>query len=206
MTEKATELTERKGMNCSNCKKVTDTKEPVFVKKSKKGNRYYLQAYCADCPKKKSRPVAETEFKCLSKEQQKEIKNLDNGDEHALDSNNGGLLPLLPLLGAIFSGIAAASTATGAIANTVISKKSADEEKRHNEAREKILREAASEAPATGSGVPNSNLQVSDEENGKKSKKKPKKVKKTEDQKITKAINFLEERGYKITMDLSDSD
>ena len=105
----------------------------------------------------------------MSKEQQKEIKNLDNGDEYGLDSNNGGLLPLLPLLGAIFSGIAAASTATGAIANTVISNKRADEEKRHNEERERIMREAAKQ----GSGL-SSVSNEEQEKNKKKSKKKNK--------------------------------
>ena len=202
MSEIATELTEKKKIRCLKCGKETDSEEPVFIKKSKNG-RYFILLTCAVCKKNKSISVGKEKLKRLPKEHRDKIKELEADDDYKFE---GGLLPLLPLLGAIFSGIAAASTATGAIANTVISKKSADEEKRHNEAREKILREAASEAPATGSGVPNSNLQVSDEENGKKSKKKPKKVKKTEDQKITKAINFLEERGYKITMDLSDSD
>ena len=140
MSEIATELTEKKKIRCLKCGKETDSEEPVFIKKSK-NDRYFILLTCAVCKKNKSISVGKEKLKRLPKEHRDKIKELEADDDYKFE---GGLLPLLPLLGAIFSGIAAASTATGAIANTVISKKSADEEKRHNEAREKILREAAS--------------------------------------------------------------
>ena len=62
---------------------------------------------------------------------------------------NGGILPLLPLLGLIFGGISAASAVAGTTASAVLQKQKNDEEKRSNEEKERIMREAAK-----GEGIP----------------------------------------------------
>ena len=214
MSEIATELTEKKKIRCLKCGKETDSEEPVFIKKSKNG-RYFILLTCAVCKKNKSISVGKEKLKRLPKEHRDKIKELEADDDYKFE---GGLLPLLPLLGAIFSGIAAASTATGAIANTVISNKRADEEKRHNEEREKIMREAAKQ----GSGLSS----VSNEEQEEKQDEKQEQEEETprnhrsesdkilryskylethlrKEEQIKRAIRLLDSCGYTISMEIS---
>jgi hypothetical protein len=139
MSENATEI---KKQRCMKCAKETDNIEPIEIKKTS-NNRFSLIATCAVCNKKKSQFIGKDKLKHLPKEMRKKVEKLEKGDSY-----EGGILPFLPL---ILAGIAAASTVAGTVANTVIGKNKADEEKRHNEEKEKIMKQAAS-GESTGSG------------------------------------------------------
>ena len=49
-----------------------------------------------------------------------------------IETKNGGIIPLLPVIAAIAAGITALSTAGGVTANTIISAKNSAETERHN--------------------------------------------------------------------------
>jgi len=139
MSENSTEIPTKQ--RCMKCAKETENIEPIEIKKTA-NNKYSLQATCAVCNKKKSRFIGKDKLKHLPEKMQKKITKLGNGESYT-----GGILPFLPL---ILAGIGAASAVAGTTASTIINKQKANEEKRHNEEKEKIMREAS--AAPSGSG------------------------------------------------------
>ena len=123
---------------CFACKKETECLNPQL--KKSKNNRLCLSSNCA-CGKKKNSFIKKEIIKRFPSEVRKQLKEVNPGERF-----QGGILPLLPLLGLIFSGIGAASGVAGAVAKSVINKQKADEEKRHHEEQERIMREAATQA------------------------------------------------------------
>ena len=174
----STENSEKVETYCVSCKGKTECTK-LKIRKSK-NNRLGLSSICEKCGKKKFNFIKKEKYKKFPEDVSKQLSELKPGEKYT-----GGIIPLLALLPAIFGGIAAASGVAGTVANSVISKKQADEEKRHNEEKEKIMREAA------GSGI---------EEIKKKDKKK------TLEEKRDKAIKFLTSIGYTVVIDLNDSD
>ena len=123
-------------LKCAICKNFTQTINPIIITKLTE-NRYYIKAICSICNKFKS--------KVLNKEQ---IKLLPNEIQQAADNTtfintierNGGLLPIIPLIGAIAMGISALASAGGATASAIISAKNFAEQERHNKQLEDIAR------------------------------------------------------------------
>ena len=56
------------------------------------------------------------------------------------DAKTGGILVLLPLLGALFAGLTAAGSTAGVVANSVLQANKNEEQERHNKEIEKISR------------------------------------------------------------------
>ena len=123
-------------LKCANCKDYTQTINPIIINKLTE-NRYHIKAVCSICNKFKS--------KFLNKEQ---IMLLPNEIQQATDNTtftntierNGGLLPIIPLIGAIAAGISALASAGGATASAIISAKNSTEQERHNKQLEDIAR------------------------------------------------------------------
>ena len=107
----------------ASCNDFTQTIGPIIISKLSE-NRYHIKAVCSICNKFKS--------KLLNKEQ---VKLLPNEIQQAADNTtftntierNGGLLPIIPLIGAIAAGISALASAGGVAAYAIISAKNSAE-------------------------------------------------------------------------------
>ena len=170
---------------CSHCKLFTDQVNDnlLFVKTTR---NIQLKIMCAKCSRPKSQYISN---KVLH--QFPDIKQVldtlpikGKVTEKNIVDKEGGILPLLPLLGAIFGGISAAGAAGGAaagITQAVHNKQKADfeleEQKRHNIEVEKIAR---------GQALHN------DED--------------IEEEMIASAKEFLTGKGYSIFKNNDDSD
>jgi hypothetical protein len=128
------------GISCNYCGEHTQSIEPIIIKRTDE-NRYYVKSKCIICEKMKNKFLNKKQIKLLPDD----IRNIEIGKEV---TNNivkeGKLLPLIPLLGAIFAGVSALTGIGGLTASTVISAKKAAEDKRHNEQIEQIAQNVAS--------------------------------------------------------------
>ena len=172
-------MVEIKDTYCVKCGNHTESIEPTSIDKIQK-NRYGFRTTCSVCKLKKYQFIKKAYIKNLPEE----IRNMEERT-----TQKGGFLPLIPLLGLIFGGIAAASGVARTVANTVISKQKANEEQRHNEESEKIMREVQ------GSAILN--------ETSSSEKPEVKKQKKSEEDKIEKCIKYLQKRGYIVSINIS---
>jgi hypothetical protein len=159
---------------CLICKTKTPNTEPAYLAKTR-NKRIGLHSTCTSCGKGKFLFIANKKVCKFPKDVRKALQKLEPEESY-----EGGILPLLPLLGLIAAGVTAASGVAGTVANTVIQSKKAEEEKRHNEEIEKAVK---------GQGLSN-----------RASKKKDIK------HKLEKSIALLEKHGAKVTLDLSDSE
>ena len=123
-------------LKCANCKDYTQTINPIIITKLTE-NIYHIKAVCSICNKFKS--------KFLNKEQ---IKLLPNEIQQASDNTtftntierNGGLLPIIPLISAIYMSILALASAGGAKSSAIISAKNSTEKEKHHRELESIAR------------------------------------------------------------------
>lgn len=121
-------------LRCNRCKKVVPVDNPVISKLP--GNKYTITAKCLSCNKPISKAMNKKQIKLLPKSI---VETKDySAIEHYKDEKTGGILPLLPLLGAIFGGIAAAGSTAGVVANSVLQSKKNAEQERHNREVERI--------------------------------------------------------------------
>jgi len=133
---------------CTHCRKYTDqvNNNLLFVKTTRS---IQLKIMCAICSRPKSKYIPNkvlNQFPDI-KEVLTQLPSKGKVSEKSLNDKEGGILPLLPLLGSIFGGISAAGAAGGAaagITQAVHNKQKADfeleEQKRHNLEVEKLAR------------------------------------------------------------------
>jgi hypothetical protein len=127
-------------IKCKTCKEFTDCQEPVTIKKYGQ-NKFLIKTVCIICKGLKTKTLNEMQRKILPKE----ILEMSENSEVANNiTREGAILPLIPLLGAIFAGVSALTGIGGATASAVIGAKKAAEDKRHNEAMEQIAQNVAS--------------------------------------------------------------
>ena len=159
-------------LRCKNCKEFTQSINPIIIKKET-NNRFHIKAVCSICNKLKTKYLNIEQVNLLPDE----IKNApDNTTFTDTIVRNGGILPLLPLIGAIAAGITALASAGGATASAVISAKNSAQQERHN-------REL--EAAARGNGL-DKNIQ-------------PLKGM-TDDELIHRSIEFLTGKGFSVSI------
>ena len=103
-------------IKCDNCKDYTQTINSIIITKLKE-NRYHIKAVCSICNKFKSKFLNKEQIILLSKEIQQATNNttFTNTIER-----NGGLLPIIPLIGAIAMDISALASAGGTAASAII--------------------------------------------------------------------------------------
>ena len=162
---------------CAKCKDYTgnNTENVVFVKTSRSN---MIKVLCAQCKYPKSAYIQKSIMKQFPEiDKALEILNVKESiSGHQLKDSEGGILPLLPLLGAIFGGITAAGSTATAVAVPVLNKQKADaeieEQRRHNTEMEKLAR---------GDGLLTINKQTSDS---------------LEDEMIESAKTFLSGKGF----------
>jgi len=114
------------GLKCSKCKEITQTIEPMKIKKYGK-NKYLMTGVCSICQNKKTKMLNKAQRKELAPE----ITNLKVGEK----IKSGGILPIIPLLGLLTGGITALSAVGSAVASNIIQAKK-------NEAEIELQREA----------------------------------------------------------------
>jgi hypothetical protein len=123
-------------IRCNRCKNSFDVVSPVIRKQP--GNKYVVNAICMSCNKPITRKLSKTQIQRLPK------SILDANDYSTFtdykDEKTGGILPLIPLLAAIFGGLTAAGSTAGVVANSVLQAKKNEEEQRHNLEVEKAIR------------------------------------------------------------------
>ena len=128
------------GLKCSRCKAITETKEPICFSRSG-NNKYHITGTCVICNKLKSKVMNKHQRMCLPEE----IIKMQIGSRITNNiERNGGILPIIPLIGAIAAGISALTGAAGVTANAVLKSKENAEQARHN----RVLEEAVK-----GSGI-----------------------------------------------------
>jgi hypothetical protein len=123
-------------VHCKRCKRNVDITDTVIKELS--GNRYTPSATCLLCSKPISRAPSMKQVKLLP-------KHIIAANEFGAftdykDEKTGGILPLLPLLAAIFGGLTAAGSTAGVVANSVLQAKRNQVEQRHNLEVEKMAR------------------------------------------------------------------
>ena len=135
-------------LRCNTCKEFTQSINPIIIKKQK-NNRFHIKAVCLICNKFTTKYLNIEQVKLLPDE----IKNApDNTTFTDTIERNGGIFPLLPLIGAIAAEITALASAGGAIGSAVISAKNSGEQKRHHRQLEDIAR---------GNGISNEKVERS---------------------------------------------
>ena len=97
----------------------------------------------------------------------------------------GGLIPIIPMIGAIAMGISALASAAGTTASVVLANKQANETKRHNKHIEQIA----------GNGISNEGIKI-DEPKFISDKALPVKKTITDDELINKSMKFLRGKGF----------
>ena len=113
---------------CINCKEYTHSISPISIIKVAT-NRFHIKAMCYICNKFKTKFLNKEQIKHLPDE----IRNAtDNSTFNDTIERNGGIIPLIFLIGAIAAGISALASAGGATASAIISAKNAAEEERHH--------------------------------------------------------------------------
>ena len=125
-----------------------------------------------------------------------EIRNAPNNTTFTNTiERNGGIIPLLPLIGAIAAGITALASAGRATASAVISAKNSTEQERHN-------REL--EAAARGNGLMSVDSLKNNEDlqplKGMSDRALPVDRSMTDDELINKSIEFLTGKGFSVTI------
>lgn len=109
--------------------------------------RYELFGTCAVCGGVKSKFLNADEVRLLPPEAL--AAPAGTTFDNALE-RDGGVLPLLPLLGAIAAGVSALAGVGSTTANVVLNAKKHAEEERHNREIEKIAREVPAEKVSVG--------------------------------------------------------
>ena len=162
-------------LRCKNCKQFTQSINPIIIKKEP-NNRFHIKAVCSICNKFKTKYLKIEQVNLLPDE----IKNApDNSTFTDTIVRNGGILPLLPLIGAIEAGITALASAGGATASVVLANKQANETERHNKAIEHIA--------AQGGTIRNDIIK-----NGENTM--------SDDDLINKSIEFLTGKGFNVSI------
>ena len=123
-------------LKCANCKDYTQTINPIIINKLSE-NRYHIKAVCSICNKFKSKFLNKEQIMLLPNEIQQTTNNttFTNTIER-----NGGLLPIIPLIGAIAAGVSALASVGGTTASAIISAKNSAEQERHNKQLEDITK------------------------------------------------------------------
>ena len=124
---------------CTYCGENTQSIEPISIKRSA-AKRYYIKAKCIICGKIKSKFLNDAQRKQLSQE----VLDIPIGTtvDNNITTKEGGILPLIPLIGAIAAGISALTGVAGTVASTVLNSKKNDEEQRHHREMESITKNA----------------------------------------------------------------
>ena len=117
-------------LKCLKCKDFTQTICPIIISKLTE-NRYHIKTVCSISYKFKSKCLNKEQIKLLSIEIQQAA---DNTTFNNTIERNGGIIPLILLIGAIAAGISALASAGGATASAIISEKDSAEQERHNKA------------------------------------------------------------------------
>ena len=121
-------------LKCNNCKDFTQTINPIIINKLTE-NRYHIKAVCSICNKFKTKFLNKKQIRLLPVE----IKQAGNNTTfNNTIERNGGIIPLIPLIGAIAMGISALG---GATASAIISAKNSAEDERHHKQLEQISSE-----------------------------------------------------------------
>ena len=106
-------------LKCNNCKDFTQTINPIIINKLTK-NRYHIKAVCSICNKFKTKFLNKEQIKLLPVE----LKQAGNNTTfNNTIERNGGIIPLLPLIGAIAMGISTLTATGGATTSAIISAK-----------------------------------------------------------------------------------
>ena len=121
-------------LKCLKCKDFTQTIGPIIISKLTE-NRYQIKAICSICNKFKSKFINIEQIKLLPNEIQQAADNTTFNNTVEL---NGGIILLIPLIGAIAARISALASAGGATASAIISAKNSAEQEWHNQAVEQI--------------------------------------------------------------------
>ena len=181
-------------LRCNTCKEFTQSINPIIIKKEK-NNRFHIKAVCSISNKFKTKYLNIEQVNLLPDE----IRNAsDNTTFTDTIERNGGILPLLHLIGAIAAGITALASAGEATASAVISAKNSTEQKRHN-------REL--EAAARGNKL-DENLQYPKRmfdrallvERSMTDRASPVERTMSDDELINKSIEFLTGKGFNVTI------
>ena len=166
---------------CVKCKDYAQSIEPVIIKKDA-NNRFHIKALCFICNKFKTKFLNLEQVKTLPDE----IKNSVDGSifKNTIE-RNGGLIPIIPLIGAIAMGISALASAAGTTASVVLANKQANETERHNKQIEQIA----------GNGISNKGIKIDELISD---KALPVKKIITDDELINQSMKFLRGKGFLI--------
>ena len=94
-------------LKCLKCKDFTQTIGPIIISKLTE-NRYQIKAICSICNKFKSKFINIEQIKLLPNEIQQAADNTTFNNTVEL---NGGIILLIPLIGAIAAGFSALASA-----------------------------------------------------------------------------------------------
>jgi ribosomal protein L44E len=164
-------------IKCTKCKDFTQSIEPVVIKRFG-ANKFNIKVACSICKKYKTKTLNEMQRKLLPKEIQDMPENTEIVNNIEKD---GGLFPLIPLIGAIAAGISALAGVGGVTANAILKSKENNEQERHNKAVEDIARGSGIEETSPIAGVMGSPGY-------------------DDDALIDKSIKFLHGKGFKISV------
>ena len=118
---------------CLKCKDYTQSIEHIIIKNDV-GSRFHIKAMCSICNKFKTKFLNLEQVKLLPKE----IRESEDGSIFTNTiERNGGIIPLIHLIGDIAAGISALASAGGATASAIISAMNSAEEERHHRELEK---------------------------------------------------------------------
>ena len=121
---------------CRKCKDYTQSTNPVTIRRSS-DNFYDIYITCSICNTEKYKRLNPAQKKLLPKD----ILDLPIKSEVFDDgTKEGGIFPLIPLIGAIAAGVSALAGAGGAVAGAVQRGQANSEQARHNRALEDIAR------------------------------------------------------------------
>jgi hypothetical protein len=156
------------GIKCSACKNITETVEPITIQRSAI-NKYNLSGTCIICKKLKSKALNKLQRKSLPPE----ILNMQVGTTFTNNiEKEGGIFPIIPLIGAIAAGISALTGVAGVTASSILKAKENSEQARHNKALEEEI--------AKGSGIETNKENID------------------EDELFGKSVQYIYGKGFKI--------
>ena len=124
-------------MKCLKCNDFTQTINPIIISKLTE-NIYHIKAVCSICNKFKSKFFNKKQIKLLPNKIQQAA---DNTSFNNTIERNGGIIPLIFLIGAIAAGISALGSPEGVTASAIISAKNSAEQERHNKAVKQISKQ-----------------------------------------------------------------
>ena len=190
-------------LRCNKCKKYTQSTNPIIINKEV-GNRFYIKTVCSICNKYKNKYLNIKQVNLLPDE----IKQApDNTTFTDTIERNGGIIPLLPLIGAIAAGVNALTSVADTTSSIVLATRKANEEERHHRQLEDIAKGGLVN-PISINGIKineqkeytNARTEQSCDIPVEADRSKPVETTMSDDELINKSIEFLTDKGFSVSI------